>query len=343
MSNYTTQVRFICESYDHRTESAGYDQINDIIHNVHNDIIGPYPIFDETYRETLNAKILKHYYTREICEETVGLWKLRLNNRMNEIMPYYNKLYLSELYKFNPLYDVDITTSKVKSGEASESLTSNAAEKKTDSKITDATRERNTENENKRTDLRTNASDSEESRSTDTSSSNENENVTNAIGSSTTQNTRTQKDKYSDTPQGGLTGIENDKYLTNARIISGTEGDESNTVQTNNSNGKTTFTEAASLSVSVNGSELESLESGESGSSKDTSSDSISETSAGDRSSTKSDNKTINNTEDYIEHVSGKRAGGSFSKMLMEYRDSLLNIDQMIINSLNDLFFGLWE
>ena len=52
-----------------------------------------YPIFDEDYRELLNNKILMHYYMDEIGFETAGLFKVYLNNKMNEIMPYYNELY----------------------------------------------------------------------------------------------------------------------------------------------------------------------------------------------------------------------------------------------------------
>lgn len=109
MSKYTTEVRFICETYAGLTESVGYDDVDEVIEASRGKIFGNYPIFDETYRSVLESKILRHYYTREISEETVGLWKLRLNNRMNEIMPYFNKLYKSELIEFNPLYDVDLT------------------------------------------------------------------------------------------------------------------------------------------------------------------------------------------------------------------------------------------
>lgn len=52
-----------------------------------------YPIFDENYRETLNNNILNHFYMNEIGFETAGLFKFYLNQRMNEIMPYYNILY----------------------------------------------------------------------------------------------------------------------------------------------------------------------------------------------------------------------------------------------------------
>lgn len=110
MSKFTTEVRYICETTAGLDESKGYNSVNSIIEASANSIIGDYPIFDESYRGPLNAKILKHYYTREIGAETVGLWKLWLNTRMNEIMPYYNQLYKSALLEFNPLYDVDITT-----------------------------------------------------------------------------------------------------------------------------------------------------------------------------------------------------------------------------------------
>lgn len=52
-----------------------------------------YPIFDEEYRDHLNDMILKHYYMAEIGFETANLFKQYLNNKMNEIMPYYNTLY----------------------------------------------------------------------------------------------------------------------------------------------------------------------------------------------------------------------------------------------------------
>lgn len=105
MSKYTTEVRFICEVNSGLNESVGYSKIEDVITGAIPKIFDfDFPIFDESYRSVLERKILKHFYTREICEETVGLWKLRLGTRLNEIMPYYNKLYKSELLDFNPLY-----------------------------------------------------------------------------------------------------------------------------------------------------------------------------------------------------------------------------------------------
>ena len=52
-----------------------------------------YPIFDENYRDTLNNNILNHYYENEIGFETASLFRFYLNQKLNEIMPYYNELY----------------------------------------------------------------------------------------------------------------------------------------------------------------------------------------------------------------------------------------------------------
>lgn len=106
MSKYTTELRYICEFEAGLTESKGFDDIDDIITEAAPKIFNfDFPIFDEQYRLPLEKKILLHYYTREIGQETYGLWKLKLCSRMNDIMPYYNKLYESELLNITPLQD----------------------------------------------------------------------------------------------------------------------------------------------------------------------------------------------------------------------------------------------
>lgn len=117
MSKYTTEVRFICEHSAGLRESEGADNVDGILDRCWNKVFNfDFPIFDENYRQVLCRKILKHYYTREIAHETVGRWKLALNAKLNEIMPYYNQLYKSELLEFNPFYDVDLTRNREDSG-----------------------------------------------------------------------------------------------------------------------------------------------------------------------------------------------------------------------------------
>ena len=94
MSKYTTELRYL--------HDQGFDFGLDL-----------YPIFDESYRETLNKKILAHYRYREIGAETPQRFRHYLVSKMNEIMPLYNQMYKSELLEFNPLYSTDYTeTSK---------------------------------------------------------------------------------------------------------------------------------------------------------------------------------------------------------------------------------------
>lgn len=132
MSKYTTQVRFICETASGLTESDGFNNVNDIIQNAIPKIFNfDFPIYDESYRNVLCTKILKHYYTREIGAETVGLWKLWLDARLNEIMPYYNQLYRSAMIEFNPMYDMDLTIEHHKTFDGSTDITGDSRENNT--------------------------------------------------------------------------------------------------------------------------------------------------------------------------------------------------------------------
>lgn len=55
-------------------------------------IFNKYPIWDEDERSKLNRMIVVNFLNRPIAYETWGLFKLKLNNVMNIIMPKYNDL-----------------------------------------------------------------------------------------------------------------------------------------------------------------------------------------------------------------------------------------------------------
>lgn len=83
--------------------------IGSLIKNNFNFGLDTYPIFDNNYRSTLNTKILNHYYNNEIGFETPELFKFYLNNKLNEIMPYYNTLYENlKLYDNNLMSNVNL-------------------------------------------------------------------------------------------------------------------------------------------------------------------------------------------------------------------------------------------
>jgi hypothetical protein len=78
--------------------------VNTIIPAVWEKIFYEFPIWEESYRPTLCQKILRHYYFREIGEETVEFWKLRLQQTLGEIMPYYIQLWETTQVEYEKLW-----------------------------------------------------------------------------------------------------------------------------------------------------------------------------------------------------------------------------------------------
>jgi len=239
VSNYTTEVRYICEMFAGLQESKGYTDVDAIIKKARPLVFNfDYTLFDPLYKPQLETKILRHYYTREIGFETIALWQLKLQTKLNEILPYYNQLYQSAQLRFEPFYDTDFRTD----------YAGKANFKNDGTYATDSTTDRDSEYDTVARSL------------------------------------------YSDTPQGALNGVENEEYLTSANKDLG-----------NGTNNQTTTVDSDSTRAETGKSENE-----------------------------------------HNEHIYGKRGVTSYSKMLQEYRETFLNIDLMVINELNDLFFGLW-
>ena len=276
MSKYTTEVRFICENASGLTESVGFNDVESVLDKSWSKIFSDFPIFDEEYRAELCKKILRHYYTREICCETVGRWKLFLDDKMRNIMPYYNQLYKSELLKIQPLVSVDRSVTHEGKG--------------SDSKSTH------------RSGINTSQTNTTESGDKSTQRNSANSSQTNTTGSTDTWS------YYSDTPQGGIEGIQNNEYLTNATHNTGTDSTDSTLSGSNNE----TETEKKS----------DTTQSKQDGSSDEN------EVEEGKRD------------ESYVDRITGYE--GNQSEMLLKFRETFLNIDMMIIDELKDLFFTLW-
>lgn len=299
MSKYTTEVRYICEHFSGLTESVGYNDVEQVIKNCLPKVFDfNFPIFDESYRSVLETKILRHYYTREIGLETVGLWKLKLSTKLNEIMPYYNKLYKSELIEFNPLYDVDLTRERKIEGKGTKDTEN--GENRSGSNNTETTQNNDSTVEETGGDKGT---------TTGTANGTQNQN-TNGNGTN----------MYSDTPQGAITDLQAGRYLTNATIDSATNTFAGASSDTTTQTTENTKNSTVDTSGSVDGTTESDFNSKTDGFS----------------------NTTLSNTEDYLEHVIGSNGGENFSKRLNDYRSTFINIDMMIINELEDLFFGLW-
>ena len=291
MSKYTTEIRYICEVAAGLDASTDYKGVEDVIKKALPVVFDfSFPVFDENYRSVLETKILKHFYTREIGLETVGLWKLKLNTKLNEIMPYFNQLYKSQLYAFNPFYDVDLTRKHRIDGSGT---------KDTDTSNNTETEHRITVDENGS--ASSNGSGSSASESTNASVS---------------VNTDAFSERYSDTPQGALTDLKADKYLTNATLRDDNKNANENNTGTDKTSTKSDVENTENKNTETNGNNNTIVN--------------------GNISS------TLTNTEDYLETVQGKNGGSSYSKLLMEYRETFINIDMMVLDELEDLFMQLW-
>lgn len=126
MSKYTTELRWVVEQtlddLGLAHEEANWPKCWKVLG------LDDYPIFDEAHRDELNAKIVRHYYTREIAAETVGRWRLFVRDAMHIIMPYYNQLYESELAAegIDPLTDRGMTTTEHGEGKGSSDTSQSA-------------------------------------------------------------------------------------------------------------------------------------------------------------------------------------------------------------------------
>ena len=330
MAKYTTELRSILENYAGLSESVGYEDVGTVITAARGKLFDfDYPIFDKSYRSVLETKICKHFYTREIGAETVGRFKLFLDMKLNEIMPYYNKLYTSELIEFNPLYNVDYSTQHTTTGSGSSEDTGTS---RTDFNGQDVTTSNGSKNNDNRYIKDDEYTDTRSGGENTTSSADSSGNSTTGV---TATKTTASTDLYSATPQGAITGLDAGDHLTNARKIFGTETENSTTTNSATTHGEDTgaktYTENFHhVSDDVDTDELRETTSGR------TVKDSVN-TTTGQTGAT----NTFTNLTEYTEHVTGKNSGESFSKMLEQFRNTFLNIDMDIIKDLEILFMGV--
>lgn len=214
MSKYTTQLCYYLASL------AGEETINNyetIINNSWSSVFDfDFPIFSDEYKQVLAKKILMHYYTREIGLETVGLWKLKLQAKMNEIMPYYNRLYSALEQEFNLLYNIDKHIDRDTSNTAENTRESSGTSKSTNTQTGTNKTERSDKTTNEQT------------------------------GKTTNTHTAENTNKFSDTPSGGLDGVISADYLTTVTI------DDGNTSDTTNISDETTVTGTGTDSTTIN-------------------------------------------------------------------------------------------
>lgn len=173
------KVKTICEGYADMSGDTALDAIEIIQRSLPFIFDFVFPIFDESHRQELETKIIKNYYFRGICCPDVEEWKLRLSNKLNMIMPYYNDLYKSNQYLVDIMDDVDYQRI-IKEDTNRSGIESTKSTQRSDN---------------------TTHSDSF------------------GTETATTDSKEKDMNRFSDTPQGELDSVENNTYLTNATIL----------------------------------------------------------------------------------------------------------------------------
>ena len=308
MSKYTTEVRYICEEAAGMDTSVGYTDVNKVVEMAYPKIFDSSLVFhDEETKARLLPKILLHYYQREIGFETVGLWKLKLNQKLREILPYYNQLYESEELEYNPLQNVSNTHTH------RGTLTKDHTETRNLTTVDDGSSsfDRNEDTILRHERLTTRGNDTN----------------THAIDSALDHWTM-----FSDTPQGGIDGVQlaggsgsagtlaDNAYLTNATHITESPAATHDTLQ----HGNITETYNASGDKA----------------------DHVDEDGWAKTDNTNTQTGTIRNAggdiDNYDKTESGKIGVMTYQEMQMKWRESFLNIDMQIIEELGDLFMKVW-
>jgi hypothetical protein len=250
-----------------------------------------YPIFDESYRTIFETHFIRNFYMREIGFETEGLFKFHLETWLMINMPYFNKLFESELIKYDPLENTRVG---VKSNTKNDT-------------------DRN-DNRDVKQDLTSNGTSSTDAKQNDTSKTTGNE-KSSGSGSITDDNFK--RDLNADTADDRLqlTTKDGEGVLEYASQIEEHNENKKRDTKTSNTTDTTSNTTGTST--------LDS-DSKTSNKANTTSNDKL--------------NSQINSVEDYIEDRVGKIGTQSYARLVMDYREALLRIEQRIFNEMQELF-----
>lgn len=112
MASYTMQLRTYLEMWSQEEDGKSH---SNIIETGRPKLFNfDYPIFDQDYKKVFETNFIRNFYMREIGFETEELFKFQLETWLRINMPYWNKMFESELIDYDPLINskVDVTANK---------------------------------------------------------------------------------------------------------------------------------------------------------------------------------------------------------------------------------------
>ena len=270
-----------------------------------------YPIFDESYRGVFETHFIRNFFMREIGFETEELFKFQLETWLIINMPYFNKLFESELIEFDPLIN------------SSMSVTSNETSNKTQNDIRDMLR-------NETVDKGTTFNTEQDSTGLTTSSGQTDGTTSIDQTSSGTEGTTTDdfnRSIESDTPDSRLTitTTDGEGAITYAsKIVENNENNKHDTTRSETLANDGTTSETSSATTNETNNTTQSATGTEDIANNETKNDTL--------------NSVVNEVEDYVQQRVGKIGVQSYSEMVMKYRESFLRVEKQIFKEMNELF-----
>ena len=325
MASYTLQLRTYIEGFSQYDEGLSLKEKIEIGRQHLFDF--DYPIFDEAYRKVFETNLIRNFYMREIGFETEELFKFYLENFLVVNMPYYNKMWQSELIDYDPLINSEMQS------------TENVQKDKGRTDVKDRTDISNTLGEASNVEATdstiTDNSTSTVSGTESVDTSNVEDVTSSSTGTSSSDKTNFDRKISSNNPDSRLQltaedGVGVIEYANEIDENRGT-GTE-NTDTTSSGTGKVKNT--GSVGTTSSSTTTNSGTSDNVGTVTTNSDSKVDSTVNSDETLT----SNINEIEDYIQHRKGKIGAVSYSKLLMEYRQALIRVEKIIHNDMQELF-----
>lgn len=312
MASYTMQLREIIEQVSQYEDLSMKERIEVGRQHLFN---FQYPIFDEEYRKIFETHFIRTFYMREIGTETEELFKFNLETWLSVNMPYFNKLFESELLQFDPLSNSKMDVTHTKKSDLSQSDNKDIVKVNTENGQVDHVSDQ-TSSATGRTNTGTDSQfETNESGEKDTTGQRLNDNF--------------ERDLESNNPDSRLTITTDDgqgviEYASKINEQNA-NNKENTTNQTNESKVSDGSDHTTTTGTSLNDGTFKSVDG---------------ETSIRKNEGNQNEKlvSNIDEIEDFVQHRVGKIGVQSYSKLLMDFRLSFVRVEKQIFDEMQELF-----
>lgn len=260
-----------------------------------------YDFWDGHYKVKFQRKFVEHYFSRELGLDTPAMFQFQLKSTLDLIMPYYTKLFESEMLSFKPFEDMNIVEVLHRENDKNKNGTETNDDTSTGSQTAHNTQSGTVSDKDTGTDTTTNTGTQKDA------------------GSKTSTDTvnKLHVNEFSDTPQAMLQNKPGSIYLT-TRTTDTDDDTDAYTDTTNN-----TRTDDLTQKLQYGKTHLQTVDLNNDGTNS--------------YNSSNNRNKTISGVEKAIEEYTRTRSGATgkytYMQLLEQYRNTFLNVTRMLIEA----------